>query len=204
MPYGVPPPSQKNRPIAFRLTGGGASVQANLALRPEELSRTEPSQLAVQNTLGGAWADSWDRGISTIRLSGTTGWREVGGGGGEAAFANLRSTAFQAWHDRRAALIAGGSDPNAVEMVLSDALDNFAVLVAPKVFTLRRSKQRPLLMMYVIELLVLADLGAPNIGADPIMQGLAAATAYLGGAAAFNDAGNALGGAAGNLGGLFA
>lgn len=201
--YGTPPPNQRFRPVGFRLTGGGPTATATFTLRPEELTRSEPSQATIQNTLGGAWADSWDRGIQTIRISGTTGWREVGGGGGEAAFQNLRDTSFVAWHARRAALIAAGSDPNAVELVFSDALDGFAVLVMPVNFTLRRSKQRPLLQMYSIELKVLADLAAPVAAADPLLAALAAPLAFATGANALVANSAALINGAGALAGLF-
>lgn len=169
MPYGSTPPSQKNRRITFDLSGGGAAGTVDMVIRPEELTRVEPSRLSVQQTLAGAWADAFDRGVATIRISGHTGWHgaaaSTGGGlSGEAQFQTLRTTAFQGWHDARGALVAAGQDPAAVEMVFIDELDRFSALVAPKVFTLRRSKTRPLLMMYVIELLVLQDLGDPGGG----------------------------------------
>jgi hypothetical protein len=170
MPYGFTPPSQRNRRISFDLSGGGADATMDLVIRPEELTRVEPSRLSVQQTLAGAWADAFDRGVATIRISGHTGWHGgsarggAGGLSGEAQFQNLRTTSFQGWHDARSALVAGGQDPAAVEMLFIDELDRFSALVAPKVFTLRRSKTRPLLMMYVIELLVLQDLGDPGPG----------------------------------------
>ena len=179
MPYGSTPPSQRNRRITFDLSGGGAAGTVDMLIRPEELTRVEPSRLAVQQTLAGAWADSFDRGVATIRISGHTGWH-----GGEAAFQGLRTTAFQGWHDARAALVAGGQDPAAVEMVFVDELDSFTALVAPKVFTLRRSKTRPLLMMYVIELLVLQDLGNGGAagGGGPLDAVAAAFGDFFGGA----------------------
>lgn len=169
MPYGATPPSQKNRRISFDLSGGGAGGTVDLVIRPEELTRVEPSRLSVQQTLAGAWADAFDRGVATIRISGHTGWhggpaRGSTGLSGEQQFQNLRTTSFQGWHDARAAVVAGGGDPAVVEMIFVDELDRFSALVAPKVFTLRRSKTRPLLMMYVIELLVLQDLGDPGPG----------------------------------------
>lgn len=198
MPYGFTPRSQRFRRVGFDLSGGGAAGFADLTIRPEELTWVEPSRIAVQQTLAGAWADSFDRGVATIRISGHTGWHggPPGGGGlsGEGQFMNLRQTAFQGWHDARAALVAGGQDPAAVEMIFIDELDSREALVAPKVFTLRRSKTRPLLMMYVIELLVLADAGIPTAGGDPVA---AAAGEFAGGA-------QALSAIAGALGGLFA
>lgn len=186
----APPPSQKLRQIAFRLSGGpGPAVQQALFIRPEELSRAEPSRLTVQQTLGGAWADAWDRGVSTVRLSGTTGWRGSDLVSGEQAFLDLRQHSFADWHARRAAVVAGGGDPNTVELLLVDTLDDFVVLVAPKQFVLRRSKTSPLLMRYTIELTVLADQDLqPGGTSDPILSALADPLRWLGGAGGLENA----------------
>jgi hypothetical protein len=175
MPYGTTPPSQRFRPIGFSLTGGPITGTADLVIRPEELTWTEPTRLTVHQTLAGAWADAFDRGVATIRLSGHTGWHggsPTSGFSGEAAFANLRQTVFQGWNDSRAQLVAGGQDPAAVELIFTDELDRRSALVAPKTFTLRRHKSRPLLMMYNIELLVLADAGQPTGGGTDAFGGL--------------------------------
>lgn len=200
MPRGSPPPSQKNRLIGFAGTVGAME----LVIRPEELTRFEPSRLAVQQTLGGAWADSFDRGIIQIRISGTTGWHggPADGGqlSGEAQFLLLRQTAFIQWHSQRAAIVAGGGDPSVVTLVFIDSLDGHVDVVAPKSFTLRRSKSRPLLMQYQIEMLVLQDLATPYFGGT----GLLGVAGALAGAAALGGAGALLGAAAATAAGLFA
>lgn len=166
----MPPPSQRLAPIGFAGTGG----DYQFIIRPEELTRFEPSRLAVQQTLGGAWIDAFDRGIITIKISGTTGWRgasPLGTGNvnitsGEEQFHLLRENSFISWHAQRAAIAAGGGDPNDVELIFIDTLNGYTDLVAPKSFTLRRSKTRPLLMMYSIEMLVLQDLATSTFGFD--------------------------------------
>lgn len=164
------PSSQKasDRPIAFVLddqTDPQASpVQLSLVIRPEELTRTEPSRLATHHTFGGAFADSFGAGVSTISLSGVTGWRrmvgdsqQAGGADGEERFRQLRDQVFAGWHARRHAAVNSGQDPAAVRLVLADGLDKFAVVVAPNSFTLRRSRSRPLLCQFQIQLTVLSD-----------------------------------------------
>jgi hypothetical protein len=169
----MPPPLQIGRPIGFV---GTHTAAVNLTIRPEELTRFEPSRLAVQQTLGGAWIDGFDRGIITIKISGHTGWRgggpgtAIGGGGGlsgEAQFHDLRVNSFTAWHQARADIISGGGDPSVVQLTFVDTLNGFTDLVAPKSFTLRRSKTRPLLMMYSIEMLVLQDAATPTVAGAP-------------------------------------
>jgi hypothetical protein len=198
MPRGTAPPSQRNRPIGFH----GSTGSYTLSIRPEELTRYEPSRLAVQQTLGGAWVDGFDRGITVIKISGTTGWHGGPADGnqlsGEAQFQQLRSQAFTAWHSARAAIVASGGDPSAVELYFVDTLNLQADLVAPKAFTLRRSKSRPLLMQYSIELLVLQDAAQPLPANSPI-----AAAGYLSGAASLGVTADALSNLTALLSGAF-
>lgn len=127
-------------------------------IRPEELSVQEPSRAVVQQTLGGAWLDNYGPGIKTVNLSGNTGWRALyGEEDGFALFKRLNNTVFQQWHAKRAGAIAAGRDPDMVQLVLVDELDELVYLVAPMSFNLRRNKARPLLMQYQIALTVLAD-----------------------------------------------
>lgn len=159
MPNGNTPPSQVGRtPI---LTGNYSIGVFEFPPFIEEMSRHEPSRMAVQQTLGGAWADVFDKGVAVVKIQGHTGWH---GGSpysdipGEARWHMLREQGFEGWHAERDRVIQGGGDPSSVEMVLVDPLNAFVDLVAPKSFTLRRSKSRPLLMMYSIELIVLQPL----------------------------------------------
>lgn len=182
------PPSQKYRQIGFHLTGGsGQAVQFTFGIRPEDLTRQEPSRLAVQQTLGGAWADVFGAGVSSITLSGHNGWR---GGllvSGEDLFQALRKTVFQAWHDRRKQAIAAGQDPAGVQLYFSDALDNINLLVAPRSFGLRRSRASPLLIRYQIALLVLDDAAGPVSILDSIINALSNPMAWLAGVTGLGD-----------------
>lgn len=157
-----PPSSQKAdfRPISFVLddqTAGGQPVSVNLAIRPEDLTRSDPSRLNVQQTLGGAWGDNFGPGIPQITISGTTGWRRGVSDGldGSERFTQLYEQVYSGWHKRRKDAIAAGLDPDKVQLVFADALDNFAVVVAPNNFVLRRSRSRPLLFQYQIAMTVL-------------------------------------------------
>lgn len=167
------PPSQTFRQIGFSLQGApGGDADFNFGLRPEELTVTEPSRLTAQQTLGGAWADSFDRGISTITLAGTNGWRGGLLSSGEDLFQQLRATCFTGWHQARADAIAQGQDPDSVQLYFTDSLDDIAVIVAPESFTLRRSKSSPLLMRYSIRLLVLGPADGPLSIVDEIINAL--------------------------------
>lgn len=160
------PQSQKVdvRPISFHLDDSASGERSpdavTLAIRPEDLTRTEPSRVAIHQTLGGAWADNFGPGIGTITIAGHTGWtRRLGDQqkDGMERFIQLHDQVFKQWHERRAAAVKAGKDPDGVRLVFADALDRFMCVVAPQSFTLRRSKSRPLLCQYQIVMTVLSE-----------------------------------------------
>lgn len=162
----ITPQSQKAdaRPIAFVLDDRAKNdppIAITLLIRPEDLSRTDPSRMSVQQTLGGAWVDSFGAGLPNITISGHTGWRQATSSvdlnrskDGIERFQELKSNVFAQWHQRRLAAVKAGQDPDLVKLVFADALDHFAVVVAPLSFSLRRSKSRPLLCQYQIAMAV--------------------------------------------------
>lgn len=154
-------PSQKNRPISVSLDG----AECVLNIRPEDLSWSEPSRIAVNNTLGSAWVDAFGPGIATITISGHTGWSGRRGADDfgpdwESQFALLHQVAFKGWHDK----VEATKDPESVEMLFADSLDSRVVRVVPGTFVLRRNKNRPLLMQYTITFQVIEDRGAGSGG----------------------------------------
>lgn len=156
-------PKQKAdvRPISFVLhntaAGGGTPTKIDLVIRPEDLTRPEPSRTVIHQTLGGAWLDSWGAGLPTVQISGTTGWGAGGRKDGLQEFQRLHETVFKRWHDEREAAIVRGFDPDKVKLIFADELDEFTWVVAPLNFVLRRNKARPLLSQYQISLGWIAD-----------------------------------------------
>lgn len=146
------------RPISFLLDAGGGSLSdpVMLKVRPEDLTRTEPSRITVHQTLGrdrSGWADNFGAGLPTVTIAGHTGWRDTGTGeDGVKAFERLNTLVMQSYHAAKQAAITSGLDPAAVKLIFVDLLDDFAWNVAPMQFTLRRSKSRPLLVQYNIVL----------------------------------------------------
>ncbi len=173
------------RPISFLLddsvSGIGAADPMTFYIRPEELARQEQSRVNVVQTLGGAWGDSFGKGVPSITLSGHTGWRrDQDGEDGEGRFRILRDQFFDQWHERRAAAVKNGRDPAGVKLVFADSLNSSADVVAPISFTLRRSRSRPLLLQYQIQMAVLGRVGAFaefNLGGGLSALGAAAAEA---------------------------
>jgi hypothetical protein len=172
------PASQKDRPIGFLLwdaAGGGVEAELAFHIRPEELTKTDPSRITVHQTLGGAWADTFGPGVSQITIRGTTGWRGTASGDGLALFQELRDAVFPRWHGLRAANVEAGRSPDSVELVFYDHLDEVAEVVAPDRFTLRRHKSRPLLAQYEIVMTVLRPVSEQlaMLVADPLVEAIA-------------------------------
>lgn len=177
-------PKQKaeERPISFvlhDLAMGTPPIEVPLVIRPEDLTRTEVSRLSVTQTLGGAFADSFGAGIPTVQISGHTGWGAGNRRNGEEEFHLLNDTIFKEWHDLRANAVKQNKDPDRVKLIFADKLDQFVYVVAPQNFVLRRSRSRPLLFQYQINLTWVSDdvaetmsaldaLKATNLGAGAL------------------------------------
>lgn len=149
-----------DRPIAFALhdtVRNTAPELFQMNIRPEDLSRIEQSRMTVNQTLGGAWIDSFGPGVPTVNLSGTTGWGAGGMLDGFDQFKKLHATVFERWHKLREDVIKEGKDPGGIILVFSDGLDDFVWPVAPQNFTLRRNKSRPLLSQYQIAMVKTGD-----------------------------------------------
>jgi len=168
----MPPTSQKNRPI--RITGDTGDV--DFTIRPEDLTWSEPSRLAVVQTLGDAWVDAFGPGIATITIAGHTGWRGGQGGDWLAQFNQLRYVAFTRWHE----MVSESKDPESVVMWFVDSLDERVARVVPQNFVLKRSKSRPLFMQYNIQFLVVKQADVSGGGDPPPMSPMAQFAAAMG------------------------
>jgi hypothetical protein len=158
-----PPKSQKAeaRPISFVLAGYSKSdiQEYKFVIRPEELSRMDPSRVTVHQTLGGerlGWADDFGQGLPTINISGHTGWRvKHDSGDGMDRMISLKAR-IDSWHKIRQERINAGMNPDDTKLIFIDTLDRFAVHVVPIQFVLRRSRTKPLLAQFNITMAVIS------------------------------------------------
>lgn len=139
-------------------------------IRPEELSRMDPSRVTVHQTLGGerlGWADSFGQGLPTINISGHTGWRiKNDTGDGLDRMIKLKEQ-IDSWHTIRQERINAGMNPDDIKLLFVDTLDQFAVHVVPIQFVLRRSRTKPLLAQFNIAMAVIS----PDIDSSPFLPG---------------------------------
>lgn len=136
---------------------GVLSAPVILPIRPEDLTKTDPSRVSVHQTLGRdvmGWADNFGAGLPVISIAGTTGWRTSSFSGldGAGAFNALHKMVTKDYHAAKQSAINRGIDPGRVILIFVDVLDNITYNVAPTSFVLRRSKSRPLLFQYNISL----------------------------------------------------
>lgn len=159
---------QEKRPLIFILfptTSAGLIGFAPIisilgkpgTVHPEAYSYRRPSRGTLINTMDSAFIDTFGEGVGQITIEGQTGWKQ--GDYGLAQFKVLE-TMFTEYHRRRDAIRDSGGllDPNAIQLWLIDTLNLEASSVYPQEFYLIRSRQRPLLYQYRIQLLVVTDL----------------------------------------------
>ncbi len=158
-----------------------------LKLRPEELTRTDISRSTVTQTLGGAFIDSFGKGLPTVQISGHTGWRgRTAAEMGPAYFEKLKKFVYDDWHTSRATALKNNSDPDKIKLIFSDLLDNFQWVVVPMNFTLKRNTSNPLLSYYQMNLAWVSDYVAEDYGVfsgiksiDDILKSMDAALAKI-------------------------
>ncbi|MFL5901000.1 MAG: hypothetical protein ACJ75S_07350 [Solirubrobacterales bacterium] len=150
-------PQQKaeDRPISFvlhNMAKGEDPIELTMVIRPEDLTRSDTSRMSVTQTLGGGFVDNFGPGIPTVQISGHTGWGSGSRPDGRQAFFELHDQIFSQWHQQRAQAVKDNLNPDRVKLIFNDVLDSFTWVVAPQNFVLRRSRSRPLLSQYQINL----------------------------------------------------
>lgn len=184
----APPTDQRAgvRPISFLLsTAGVLGTPVTLKIRPTDLTRNEPSRVAVHQTLGRGvqgWADNFGEGLPSVVIAGHTGWRAGGASGldGAQAFDQLNQLIVHDYHAAKQLAIDTGLDPSMVKLLFIDMLDDFCWSVAPGPFQLRRSKSQPLLYQYNISLQAVSTFVDNPLMVVPFLGNIPAGLGALG------------------------
>lgn len=172
------PISQKNRPIALVLWGGGIPLFHYFNIRPSDFRYEIPSRSNVHQTLGGAWIDDFGVGLKTITLSGTTGWRGNSLLPGEVWFLNFREMIYETYFLRRQAMANAGQDPDQVRLFYADTLNALACWVHPTEFNEDKRSIKPLIWEYRLRLVVVQELGILR-AINGALEGIADAVASI-------------------------
>lgn len=183
-----PPTDQRAgvRPISFLLDNAGSvSSPVTLVVRPEDLTRTEPTRVSVHQTLGKGivgWADYFGEGMPSVTIAGHTGWRKTSGSSadGMGSFEALNDLVQHQFAQAKQSAIDSGRDPATVKLLFVDMLDNFAWSVTPTQFVLRRSRSRPLLYQYNISLQAISTSIDQTSASGPFFGSLTGGLGALG------------------------
>lgn len=149
------------------MTGGGPLEQLTLPVNPEELQRSHPGRITTTQTLGGAYQDVNDLGVTQITLQGTTGWRGRAGTNmdGLQYAQHLYKYIFEEYY-RRARV-----DPTKVELLLIDGIDDYLWKISIDDMEVFRNRSEPLLFRYSLTTTVLQNMNdPPQPGPDPVQQ----------------------------------
>ena len=130
-------------------------------VNPEEFQVTRQDRTQVYQTLGDPFIDDLGIGLPTLSIRGTTGWRTRPGLSGEdgyASFKKLNEEVFKGYHNKRALKAAASKDPDDIQIVVFNEIDDLAYRVVPISFELLRNRTQPLLYQYNMQLRVIQDL----------------------------------------------
>ncbi|POZ52979.1 hypothetical protein [Methylovulum psychrotolerans] len=147
---------QQSKNISFILhnvADGSNPKEMILKVRPEEFNQQDTSRLAVTQTFGGMFIDSFGVGLPTIKLAGHTGWRgKDDATTGFQFMQDLKKLVYTDWHEQRALMAAQGKDPALVHLIYNDFLNDVAWVCAPNSFIAKKTTNAPLLYYYEINI----------------------------------------------------
>lgn len=149
-------------PIGFRLEPlSGSAETFVLPIRPEDLSYNGSRMQAALQTLDGAFLDDFGKNLTQIQIAGHTGWGQGKAQPGDVQFFKLLAIAWNRWGEERKLALQQGRDPSVVKLILVDTLNKMCVEVAPGQFSLKRSRARPLLYLYQMQMTQLGPSTRP-------------------------------------------
>lgn len=132
-------------------------------VNPEEFSVSRNERVQVVQTLGEPFIDEFGKGMPTLTVRGTTGWRirpTIENIDGHEAFRRLHRNFIDGYFDQRQAKVGAGLNPDDVMLVVVNNVDDLSYKVVPQNFKLLRSRVKPLLYQYEITFGVLEDLNS--------------------------------------------
>ena len=164
--------SQFGKKVELRLYTDGR-VEGNLdkdriftfPVNPEDFTLNRNERVQVVQTLGEPFIDEFGKGIPTLTIRGTTGWRvrpSIENIDGHEAFKRLHRNFIDKYFSERAAKTDSIQNPNDINLVIINHVDDLSYKVAPQNFRLLRNRNKPLLYQYEITFWVLQDLNDIN------------------------------------------
>ena len=142
------------------------STEVKFAVNPEDYTQSEPNRVTLTQTKGGAWIDAWGAGIVEITIKGTTGVKGTG---------KSIDTGYNRWKTLRnlfRKVYESIADGEEVKQLIKfyNFTDNefFYCYPMQNGIELYRSKSRPHLYQYTINLWGVRRIGQPEISTGVI------------------------------------
>lgn len=165
----TPNHSQHNKTVALVLFTEGR-IDSNVGqdkrfifpINPEEFIVSRQERVQVTQTLGEPFIDEFGKGIPTLNIRGTTGWRVRPGVqniDGHEAFRRLHRNFINKYFELRLEKQEANMDPDDIMLVIINSVDDLVYKVVPMDFRLLRNKSKPLLYQYDISFRIIEDLG---------------------------------------------
>ncbi len=159
---------QKNKIIYFQLYNRDENPKSPihthaLLINPEELILQVPARVGYRDTLLGAFSDNFGGlGISKLNIKGHTGWntRLIEGSyvDGKQAYDDLYHQIYKKYYELQQQQVKNNKDPEQIELIFVDTLDDLIFKVQMDNFILRRNRSKPLLFQFDISMTILKDL----------------------------------------------
>lgn len=142
-------------------------VSIKFAVNPEDYTQKEPNKSTITQTKGGAWIDAWGAGITEITIKGITG---VKGSGGSDI-----DTGYNRWKELRNLFrhvynaITDGEEVNRLIKFYNFTDNEFFYCYPTQAgIELYRSKSRPHVYQYTINLWAVRRIGEPETSSGVI------------------------------------
>lgn len=143
----------------FDMKYAGSSVMLHtLLLNPDDMAQDEPARANVTETLGGAFVTDFGKGIPTVTISGTTGYRQRKTAEGRTfdgfeEFIHFRTRVYRGFIE--------DNDPK-LSLYWYNWEDDEYYEIQPTNFRLQRNKSEPLLYRYEFKFTCLNRLKSRN------------------------------------------
>ncbi len=132
-------------------------------VNPDEFSVDRQERVTVTQTLGDPFLDEYGKGLPTLSMHGTTGWRirpKIDKKDGHESFHRLRRDFIDAFFDERQKKLDAQLDPDDVALIIVNNVDDLCYRIVPKTFKLLRNKTAPLLYQYEMSFVVVESLNS--------------------------------------------
>lgn len=152
----------------LRKDGVGSVHFHTMLINPEEMSMDEPTRASVTQTLGGAFVTDFGQGLSSVTISGTTGYRKQTNAEGQTVdgfeeFMNFREHIYRTF-------IASSDSNEKMHLFWYNWEDAEFYEIQPMSFRLQRSRSQPLLYRYEFRFTCLRKIGDKKAQLDNVVR----------------------------------